>query len=382
MNLTAKTFQGLEEVLAKELEALGAWNIKPARRAVSFDSNKEILYKSNLHLRTALKVLQPISSFKARNEKELYQKVLEYNWSAFLRPDQTFAVDAVTFSDIFTHSKFVALKTKDAIADHFRNKTGQRPNVSLIKPNLQVNVHIARDQVTLSLDSSGDSLHKRGYRSGDHKAPLNEVLAAGMILLSGWDKKTPFLDPMCGTGTIVMEAAMMAANIPAGNNRKEFGFMRWNNFDKDLWEKIKTEAKDQIVFPGVKIIGGDIDIKAIDIARQSALDFHLKRYIQFVHTSFSDYLPENKSGIIITNPPYGERLVPKDIIALYKSIGNHLKKNFHGFDAWIISSNQEALKQLGLKPEKKYTLYNGALECKYEKFSLFEGTYKDQKANG
>lgn len=374
MNLLAKTFQGLEPTLASELEHLGAWNIKQLRRAVSFDANKELLYKSNLHLRTALRILQPITTFKARNEKELYDQVFKYKWSNLLKPSQTFAIDAVAFSKIFTHSKYIALKTKDAIADHFRKHEGKRPNIDTENPDLLINVHIARDQVTISLDSSGDSLHKRGYRQGDHRAPINEVLAAGMVLLSGWDKKQPLLDPMCGTGTILMEAAMFAANIPPNMNRKKFGFETWNNFDEALWIKIKDEANSQILVPKVKISGSDLNAKAIDIARRSALDFGLKQHIHFSQEDFLNKEKEWPKGLIIMNPPYGERIKPKDIINLYSGIGNQLKRSFSDYEAWMISSSIEALKNVGLKPSKKITLYNGSLECKFEKFDLYTGS--------
>ncbi|MBN2166161.1 MAG: methyltransferase [Marinilabiliaceae bacterium] len=376
MNLLAKTFQGLEDLLAQELQEIGAWNIKPLKRAVSFDANKEILYKSNLCLRTALRILQPITNFRARNEKELYNQVYNYKWSNLLKQNQTFAIDAVTFSKTFTHSQYVALKTKDAIVDHFKNIDGSRPNVDTISPDLLINVHITNDKVTLSLDSSGYSLHKRGYRQGDHRAPINEVLAAGMVLLSQWDKKQPLIDPMCGSGTILMEAAMIAANIPPNINRKKFGFERWNNFDADLWTKIKDEANSKIVQPSVKISGSDINAKAVDIARQSALDFKLKQFITITQEDFLQKEPEWKKGLIIMNPPYGERLKPHDTINFYKEIGNQLKRNFAGFDAWIISSNFDALKNIGLKPSKKITLFNGSLECKFERFSLYEGSNK------
>ena len=379
MNLLAKTFQGLEETLANELESIGAWNIKTLRRAVSFDANKEILYKSNLQLRTALRILQPISNFKANSEKELYQNIYDYNWSHLLSANQTFAIDAVTFSDIFKHSKYVALKTKDAIADHFRDKQGKRPSVDVLSPDLLINVHISKNKVSVSIDSSGDSLHKRGYRTGNHRAPLNEVLAAGMVLLSGWNKDLPLVDLMCGSGTILMEAAMIATQMPPNLNRKKFGFERWNNFDSDLWEKIKKEAKEAMVTSNVKIYGNDIDSKSIDIARQSALDFGLKQYINLKIYDFKHYHPEKKNGVIITNPPYGERIKPKDIINLYRELGNCLKKSFTGYDAWIISSNMDAIKNIGLKPSQKITLYNGSLECKFEKFSLYEGSKKSLK---
>ncbi len=371
MNLTAKTFRGLEPVLAEELAQIGATNIIQLRRAVSFDATKEVLYKANLHLRTALRILQPLQNFKARNENELYNKVFDFDWGTYLTLDQTFAVDAVTHSDFFNHSKYVALKVKDAIADKFVKKTGRRPSVDVERPNFIINVHISQDTVTISLDSTGESLHRRGYRTADHIAPLNEVLAAGMLLLSGWKGDKPLVDPMCGSGTIVLEAAMIAGNIAPGLKRKEFGFMHWGNFDKELWDKIKAEAQAMIVPPKTHIAGSDIQMKFVDLARQSALDFNIKSYIHFSCSPFADLVPPAPKGFIVTNPPYGERMKPRDIIDLYQSFGNQLKRQFTGYEAWIISSNFEALKQVGLKPSVKHTLFNGPLECKFLKYSMY-----------
>jgi putative N6-adenine-specific DNA methylase len=375
----AKTFQGLEPVLAKELETLGAWNIKILKRAVSFDASKVLLYKANLHLRTALRILQPLTTFTANSEEDLYKSVKAFDWSHFLNPDQTLAIDAITYSDIFKNSKYVSLKTKDAIADQFRERTGKRPSVDIENPTLLINVHIAQNKVTLSLDSSGESLNRRGYRTGEHPSPINEVLAAGMILMTGWDGKEPFIDPMCGSGTFVLEAAMIAANIAPNLKRKAFGFTRWNNFDAELWAKIKSDAEAMIKTPEAKISGSDISLQSIDIARQSALDYGLKQYIHFEKMAFDELKPYGKKGIVVMNPPYGERLKTRDIVQLYIGIGDQLKRNFSGYDAWVISSNIEALKLIGLKPEAKYTLFNGALECRFVKFSLYEGSKKEVK---
>ena len=380
MKLIAKCFQGLEPVLADELNALGAKNVTILNRAVSFDSNKELLYKSNLWSRTALRILQPLTSFKAQNEHELYDKIKEYNWAPYLNVDQTLAVDAVVYSRFFNHSKYVALKVKDAICDQFREKTGQRPSVDLVRPNLIINVHVAEDQFSISMDSSGEALNRRGYRTKDHPAPINESLAAGMLLLAGYDGSRPFLDPMCGSGTIVMEAAMIAANMAPNIQRKEFGFMRWNNYDGDLWKKIIEEAKAGEVRPKFSINGSDIAVWAIDIARQSSLDFGLKQYIDFKVCAFKDASKSGKNGVIIMNPPYDERMKSRDIVSLYAEIGTQLKHVFTGWDAWIISSNFEALKLLGLKPEEKFTLFNGPIECRYQKFNMFEGKRKEMKA--
>ena len=379
MKLTAKTFQGLENVLAKELELLGAEDITILKRAVSFSGNKELLYKSNLHLRTALRILHPIYTFIATNENDLYKKVSEFDWSAYLKLSQTFAIDSVVFSDYFTHSKYVALKCKDAIVDQFRDKTGKRPSIETKTPDVQFNVHVYKDEFTISIDSSGDSLHKRGYRNSQHDAPLNEVLAAGMLLLTGWEKSIPLIDPMCGSGTILMEATMIACNMPPQINRKTYGFMNWNDYEPELWNKVYEDAKSNINRSEINITGGDISRRSIDISKESLIKFGFHRDIRINKTSFLDFLPKSSTGMLIMNPPYGERQKEDDIFSLYKNIGSHLKQNFAGFDAWILSSNKDALKFIGLHPSKKLTLFNGALECKFQKFSLYQGSLKKKK---
>ncbi len=377
MKLIAKTFHGLEGVLAEEIKGIGAQNVKEVNRAVEFEGDKEVLYKANLLLRTAIRILKPIHVFDAKNDKELYDGVKSYDWTKVMTVDQTLALDPVVYSEIFTHSKFVALKAKDAIVDQFREKFERRPSVDVEDPSVRLVIHVAKDKVTMSMDSSGDSLHKRGYRGGNHKAPLNEVLAAGMVLLSGWDKKIPLIDPMCGSGTILMEAVMYARNYPPGLHKEKFGFMGWSDFDKALWEKIVEEAKDKIEHPRLKIFGSDISVKAIDIARESALKFRLNRDINFSVSSFEKLEPHYPKGLIIVNPPYGERLMKdKDIVDFYRMIGNQLKRTFIGYDAWVITSNKEALKNVGLKPLEKLRLYNGALECGFQKFNLYDGTMK------
>lgn len=381
MKLVAKTFHGLEQVLAGELEALGATNINVLKRAVSFDANKELLYRSNLQLRTAIRILQPLTTFKARNDEELYRAVKAYDWSPYLRDDQTLAIDPVVFSRFFTHSKYVALKVKDAICDQFRDKSGKRPSVDLQRPNLMINVHVAEDQFTLSMDSSGQPLNRRGYRTKEHPAPINEVLAAGMVMLSGYDGSQPFLDPMCGSGTIVMEATMIAARMAPNLKRKEFGFMRWNNYDESLWKKVFDEAQAQVRTPPQRINGSDMALSAIDVSRHSALDFGLKQYIDFEVAPFSEVLPKGKNGIAIMNPPYDERMKSKDIVMLYTQIGDQLKQRFSGWNAWVISSNFEALKVISLKPAERHTLFNGSLECRFQKFDLYEGTKKRRVRN-
>ncbi|TRX66520.1 class I SAM-dependent RNA methyltransferase [Carboxylicivirga sp. M1479] len=376
MKLLIKTFHGLEEVLAEELREIGAKDVTPIKRAVTCSGDKELMYKANLHLRTALRVLVPIFTFKAENEDELYKNIYDYDWSAYINEDSTFAIDAVAFSDFFKHSKFLALKSKDAIVDQFREKSGKRPSINIEKPDLQINIHVSHDQFTVSLDSSVESLHRRGYRDPNHKAPLNEALAAGMLKIAKWHKDIPLLDPMCGTGTILMEAAMMACDMPANYKRKHFGFMSWGDFDKALWEKVYSEAESKIRYPKVNIVGGDNNAQAVDMAKTASLDFRLNRQIRIVRSNMEDHMPTAPRGMMITNPPYGERLTKDNIDEFYKKIGTHLKRNYTDWQAWIITSNFDALKQVGLRPDSKYTLYNGPLECKYVAYDMFEGEMK------
>jgi putative N6-adenine-specific DNA methylase len=368
LKLTAKTFLGLEPVLEKELKNMGASNIKPVKRAVAFEGNKEMLYKCNLHLRTAIRVLEYVTSFDAQNENELYEKAKLFDWAHYLDVDNTFAIDSVVNSNIFRNSQYAGLRLKDAICDFFRYKTGKRPSVDLKQPTLLINLHIAENKITISFDSSGQPLNRRGYRTGEHEAPINEVLAAGMILLSGWSGEVNFMDMMCGSGTIVLEAAMIAANIPPNLKRNDFGFMRWRNFDATLWNKVVNEAKSAIKTPEIRISGSDISMETIDIARQSALDFGLKQYIDFKVASFKEMRPVGRKGVLIMNPPYDERL-KVNLGKLYSDIGDKLKKSFAGWDTWIISSSFDALEITGLKPVEKHTLLNGSLECGYWKLS-------------
>jgi putative N6-adenine-specific DNA methylase len=381
MKLIAKTMHGLEPVLVRELEELGAKYVKPLNRAVAFEGDQHLLYKANLHLRTALRILMPIEEFHAGNERELYRRILNINWSEYFRADQTFAINATVYSDFFNHSKYVALKIKDAIVDQFRKKTGTRPNVDVTHPDIRFNVHVYQTKFSVSLDSSGESLHKRGYRNNKHKAPVNEVLAAGMVLLSGWSKETPLIDPMCGSGTVVLEAAMLARKIPPAFYRKTLGFMHWRDYNPKLWDHLREEAKDKIERPRTSIVGADISSRATDIARETAIRFDLNQEIKFISLAFERHYPKAPNGIIIMNPPYGERLEKENISAFYKSIGDHLKKHFSGYDAWILSSNMQALKSIGLKSSARYTLYNGALECRYLKFNLYTGSLRNTESD-
>jgi putative N6-adenine-specific DNA methylase len=374
--LIAKTFHGLEEVLAEELTNLGAEEVKILKRAVSFVGDKSMMYKANLHLRSAIRVIKPIVKFSASNTDELYEGIYNINWGEFISNKDTIAIDSTVSSDDFKHSKFVTYKIKDAIVDQFYQRTGNRPSVRMVNPTLRINVHIDRNTCTVSLDSSGESLHKRGYRVGETPAPLNEVLAAGMILLSDWDKKSTFIDPMCGSGTLLIEAALIAYNIPPGLYRKEFGFQKWKDYDEDLWDDIYNE-ETEVDFEG-NIIGADISDRAMKIAEENIRNAGLRRKIKLKVTPFQQFLPPNDEGVLITNPPYGERLKPRDLNGLYEMIGERLKHNFSGYDAWILSYSKECFNSIGLRPSRKITLFNGGLECKYQKYSMYKGKLKDK----
>ena len=371
--MVAKTLAGLEEVLAEELTSLGANDIQIGRRMVSFSGDKMLLYKTNLHSRTALRILKPIYSFKAKNADEVYEEVKKYDWSQLLSEKETFAIDSVVYSSIFTHSKFVAYRVKDAIVDSFQEKTGQRPSVRINNPDLLINVHISENQCNISLDSSGESLHKRGYRTDQTEAPLSEVLAAGMILKTGWRGESDFIDPMCGSGTLLIEAAMIAMNIPPGIYRKGFAFEKWKDFNQDLFDTIYNDDSGEREFHH-KIYGSDILAKAIDIATDNAKSAGVAKYIDFKVMSFEKYTKAPSStGIIVMNPPYGERLRPRDLFGIYEMIGERLKHVFPGYKAWILSYNKECFDKIGLKPSVKIPLVNGTLDCEFRGYDLFPG---------
>ncbi len=377
--LVTKTVSGLEEVLADEIRALGAKNVRLMHRAVLCEGNKEMMYRINYSARTALKVLKPYKTFFARNEEQLYKSIQEIQWSNMFRTDQTFAIDAVVSGRFFTHSQYAALKTKDAIVDQFRDIFGIRPSVNTLNPDLRINLHIREDKVQVLLDSSGESLHKRGYRKQVDKAPMNEVLAAGLIQLSGWKADCNFIDCMCGSGTIPIEAAMFAMNIPAGYYRKEWGFMKWNDYDSVLWEKIKNEADSQICDFDHEIWASDRSPKATAIAENNVKYAHLQHDIKVMKKDMEDLVVPEEKGIVIINPPYGDRLDEADIDETYRNIGNTLKHNFKGYSVWLITDDAVALKNVGLKPKTKIPVWNGPLECRFVRFDIFEGSYNDMK---
>lgn len=379
--MIATTLFGLEEIVAKELQTLGATKIEPLNRAVRFYGDQKLLYKANLHLRTALKVLKPLSQFMIRDDRDLYKKMQRIDWEQYLSKKGTLAIEATVNGDFFTHSQYVALKSKDAIVDQFRENYGIRPSIDLDNPDLRINIHIKDRTCSVSLDSSSTSLGKRGYRQAQALAPMSEVLAAGIIAISGWDKKTDLLDPMCGSGTFAIEAAMLACNMAPGRLRK-FGFEYWKDFDSELLKTVKDEAEKQIQEPKCKIYGSDIDRRAADISTSNSQIAQVEKYIKFKQQDFINTEEHFENGIILINPPYGERLKEEDeIIPFYQEIGTHMKHHCEGCEAWIISSNIRALKFIGLRPSRKIRLFNGPLDCRLHKFELFKGKKAAYKAN-
>ncbi len=379
--LIAKTFMGLEPVLAKELTQLGANNIQIGRRMVSFTGNKELMYRANFSLHTAIKILKPIAHFKALSADDVYNEIKKIDWTTYLDNDRTFAVDAVVFSEEFRHSKFVSYKVKDAIVDQFREKTGSRPNISVANPDLRLHIHIAEADCTLCLDSSGESLHRRGYRQESVEAPLNEVLAAGMILMTGWKGDTDFIDPMCGSGTLLVEAALIARNMAPGLFRKEYAFEKWPDFDADLFDRIYNDDSQEREFKH-HIYGYDIDMKAVNTARMNVKAAGLTADITVEQQDFKNFEKPKEKSIIITNPPYGERISTPDLLGTYRMIGERLKHQFMGGDAWILSYREECFEQIGLKPSIKIPVYNGSLECEFRKYTMFDGKLKEFRNEG
>ena len=379
--LIAKTFMGLEPVLAKELTQLGANEVQIGRRMVSFMVDKEMMYRANFQLHTAIRILKPIKHFKALSADDVYREVQKIDWSEYIGLDKTFAVDSVVFSEEFRHSKFVAYKVKDAIVDQFREKTGKRPNISVANPDIRLNIHIAEDKCTLSLDSSGESLHRRGYRQESVEAPLNEVLAAGMILMTGWQGETDFIDPMCGSGTLLVEAALIAHNMAPGLFRKEYAFEKWPDFDSDLFDRIYNDDSSEREFTH-HIYGYDVDIKAVNTARLNVRAAGLLNDITVEEADFKNFTQPKDKSIIVTNPPYGERISTPDLLGTYKMIGERLKHQFLNNDAWILSYREECFDQIGLKPSIKIPVYNGSLECEFRKYQIFDGKMKDFRAEG
>ncbi|MBR1492564.1 MAG: RNA methyltransferase [Bacteroidaceae bacterium] len=380
--IIAKTFQGLEEVLAKELINLGANNVEIGRRMVAFTGDKEMLYKANFCTRTAVKVLKPIKEFKAKDADEVYEEAKKIDWEKYMDVKSTFLVDSVIFSENFRHSKFVAYRVKDAIADYWREKSGgDRPNVVISNPDLRIHVHIAEDEVTIALDSSGESLHQRGYKTATVQAPLNEVLAAGLIMLTGWDGECDLIDPFCGSGTILIEAALIAQNVYPGVFRKEYAFEKWKDFDADLFDRIYNDDSQEREFDH-KIYGYDINRQVVQIATNNVLNAGVKDIVSVEQRDFYEFEQPLDKAIMITNPPYGDRITTDDIFDLYETIGKNLKRNFVGNDAWIISHHEELFDKIGFRPSTKYALFNGSLECEFRKYQIFDGKLKERREEG
>ena len=358
--MIAKTFQGLEEILAEELTTLGANDVQIGRRMVSFTGDKEMMYKANFCLRTAIRILKPIKHFTAKDADAVYEQIKAIRWEEILDVDKTFAVDAVVF-------------------DYFRELNGKRPSVRISRPDVLLNIHIAQTTCTLSLDSSGESLHRRGYRQEAVEAPLNEVLAAGMILMTGWKGECDLIDPMCGSGTIPIEAALIARNIAPGVFRKEFAFEKWGDFDQNLFDRIYNDDSQEREFTH-KIYGYDNNPKANEIATHNVKAAGVSKDIILKLQPFQQFEQPAEKSIIITNPPYGERISTNDLLGLYNMIGERLKHAFVGNDAWILSYREECFDQIGLKPSVKTPLFNGPLECEFRKYQIFDGKYKEFKS--
>ena len=380
--MLAKTFKGLEQVLATELVQLGANNVQVERRAVSFTGDKRMLYTANMCLRTASRVLVPILSFKAQKADDIYEQVKALDWSQYMTVKTTFQIDATVYSDYFRHSQFVTYRVKDAIVDYWMERENQRPSVKLEGADLYLNVHIAGDRVTLSLDSSGESLHKRGYRVANTQAPINEALAAGMLLLAGWNGQSDFYDPMCGSGTLLIEAALIARNIAPGVYRQGFAFEKWADFDADLWDEVYNDDSREREFKH-KIYGSDAGFYAVQAAQKNIQSASLQRDIEVKQIRVEELRladTNTEGALVMINPPYGERLSQdKNVLRLYQDMGTALKHQFSGATAWVISSNEEALKCIGLRPAKKIHLVNGDLDCLFNKYELFKGDRKTWK---
>ena len=380
--MLAKTFKGLEQVLAKELIELGANNVQIERRAVSFTGDKRMLYTANFCLRTASRVLVPIATFKAKKTDDIYEQVKLLDWAQYMTARTTFQIDATVYSDLFRHSQFITYRVKDAIVDWWMEHGGVRPSVQLSNPDIYLNVHIAGDTVTLSLDSSGESLHKRGYRVANTQAPINEALAAGMLLLAGWHGQSDFYDPMCGSGTLLIEAALIARNIAPGIYRKGFAFEKWASFDADLFEDVYNDDSRERDF-NHKIYGSDAGFYAVQVANKNIQSANLQRDIEVKQIRIEELKLADQStegALVMMNPPYGERLSQdKNVLRLYQDIGTALKHQFSGATAWMISSNEEALKCVGLRPAKRIHLVNGDLDCLFNQYVLFKGDRKSWK---
>lgn len=378
IKIQIKTFFGLEAVLAEEIKKLGGRNVELKNRAVNCEGDLGFLYKINYSARTALKILVPIEEFKAYNETKFYEKLFKFEWDDFMSVDQTFAIDSTVNSERFSHSQFMTFKMKDAIVDFFQNRYGRRPSIETKSPDIKFHLHIDRELVTISLDSSGDALFKRGYRKEQGEAPINEVLASGMLQLAGWDGKGNFLDPMCGSGTLLIEAAMIAMDLPAQLFRKRFAFQNWKNYDEALFNKIKEFRVERIREFHGKIVGYDIDGRMLDAARDNIESAEMEDVIEVRRENFFDTKKDMFPLLMVFNPPYDERISINDD-DFYKKIGDTFKTNYPNTLAWLISSDLDAPKKIGLRPSRKIKLFNGKLETRFLQYEMYEGTKKLHK---
>lgn len=377
--MVAKTQAGFEEVLAAEIDALGGTDIIMIKRAVTFKGDKELLYKCHLWLRSALRILIPIHFSRAKTSDDLYKRAMRVRWSDHLRVEDTFAIDSVANSEFHTHSFYAGLRVKDAICDQFRDIYGERPSVDLENPSLRINLHIYQDEISFALDASGESLHRRGYRLEANEAPLNEAMAAGMLLLTGWDGQSNFGDIMCGSGTILIEAAQIAMDIAPGLGQRRFGFQNWKDFDRALWHRLVMEAEGRKHPPKGIIFGSDISSDSLDIAQRNIERAGLSEYIKLNCKNFADARPPEGPCLLVLNPPYGERLDDPDLDAFYKLLGDTFKQHFQGSEAWVLSGNLSALKRLGLRPSKRIPLWNGAIDCRFNQYELYGGTREQSR---
>lgn len=378
--LIIKTFQGLEDVLAQECRQLGFKDIEILNRAVRIKADQRDLYRANYFLRTAIKVLFPVFDFKARNDDELYEGIKDYDWTEIIDSSMTLAIEVVLHSQYFTHSKFIAQRTKDAIVDLIRDKTNRRPRVDLENPDVRVSLHITEDAIQVFLDSSGDPLFKRGYRIGLHQAPLNEVLAAGLLLIAGWNGTGNLVDPMCGSGTFLIEGAMIAHGLPPGMYRDSFGFEKWKDYNSDLFDEITDDDYGVPVFKH-KIVGGDISAQNIRISRENLHRSSLYKKIELVNEPMERFVPPEGGGWVITNPPYGDRLKTPQISELYSDLGSRFKHFYPNYQAWVFSGNPLAMKSVGLRPSFRRNLLNGSIPCTFNKYVLYDGSKKASKNN-
>lgn len=381
IQIQIKTFFGLEEILAEEIKKLGGKNVEIKNRAVNCEGDLGFLYKINYSARTALKIIVPILTFKAWNENKFYDKIFDFPWETVMNVDQSFAIDATVYSETFKHSQYMSLKMKDAICDYFKLKERKRPDVDPKNPDIKFHLHIDRELVTISLDSSGDALFKRGYRKEQGEAPINEVLASGMLQLAGWDGKGNFLDPMCGSGTLLIEAGMIAMDLPAQIFRKKFAFQNWKNYDDELFTKIKEVRINRVREFSGKIVGYDVDARMLNASKINIESAEMEDIIEIQKQDFFESKKELFPLLMVFNPPYDERIEITDG-EFYKKIGDTFKKSYPNTLAWLISSDTESVKKIGLRPSRKIKLFNGKLECRFMQYEMYEGTKKIHKLEG